>query len=117
MIVRPATMADLPALLALAHSAGTGLTTLPADAVRLRHRLEWAEKTFAGEAERADADYLFVLEAENGQAVGICALAGAVGMREPWSPYRCCPDRQSSARRCRSGWRCRCLRSSPRCCR
>jgi arginine N-succinyltransferase len=88
MIVRPATMADLPALLSLAHSAGTGLTTLPADAVRLRHRLEWAEKTFAGQAERADADYLFVLEAENGQAVGICALAGAVGMREPWYNYR-----------------------------
>lgn len=32
MIVRPATPDDLPALLALAHSAGTGLTTLPADA-------------------------------------------------------------------------------------
>jgi arginine/ornithine N-succinyltransferase beta subunit len=27
MIVRPATADDLPALLALAHSAGTGLTT------------------------------------------------------------------------------------------
>jgi arginine N-succinyltransferase len=36
MIVRPATPDDLPALLSLAHSAGTGLTTLPADASRLR---------------------------------------------------------------------------------
>jgi arginine N-succinyltransferase len=88
MIVRPATLADLPALLTLAHSAGTGLTTLPADTVRLRHRLEWAEKTFAGEAERADADYLFVLQADNGDTVGICAFAGAVGMREPWYNYR-----------------------------
>ncbi|RON09968.1 arginine N-succinyltransferase [Pseudomonas brassicacearum] len=88
MIVRPATMNDLPALLALAHSAGTGLTTLPADPGRLRQRLEWAEKTFAGEAERADADYLFVLQADNGEAVGICALAGAVGLREPWYNYR-----------------------------
>jgi arginine N-succinyltransferase len=58
MIVRPATPDDLPALLALAHSAGTGLTTLAADASRLRQRLEWAAKTFVGEAERADADYL-----------------------------------------------------------
>jgi arginine N-succinyltransferase len=40
MIVRPATPDDLPALLALAHSAGTGLITLAADAARLRQRLE-----------------------------------------------------------------------------
>ncbi|MNK84012.1 Arginine N-succinyltransferase subunit beta [compost metagenome] len=70
MIVRPATPDDLPALLALANSAGTGLTTLLADASRLRQRLEWAAKTFAGEAERADADYLFVLENEHNKAVG-----------------------------------------------
>jgi arginine N-succinyltransferase len=88
MIVRPATPADLPALLALAHSAGTGLTTLPADAPRLRQRLEWAAKTFAGDAERADADYLFVLENDQQEAIGICALAGAVGLREPWYNYR-----------------------------
>ncbi|MDP9528419.1 arginine N-succinyltransferase [Pseudomonas protegens] len=88
MIVRPATQADLPALLALAHSAGAGLTTLPADAGRLRSRLQWAERTFAGQASRADADYLFVLQSAQGEAVGICALAGAVGLREPWYNYR-----------------------------
>ncbi|MGZ0701563.1 arginine N-succinyltransferase [Pseudomonas piscis] len=88
MIVRPASLADLPALMVLARSAGPGLTTLPVDANRLCQRLEWAQKTFAGEAERADADYLFVLESDPGQVVGICALAGAVGMREPWYNYR-----------------------------
>jgi len=88
MIVRPATLADLPALLALAHSAGAGLTTLPADARRLRSRLQWAEQTFAGQASRADADYLFVLQSAQGEVVGICALAGAVGLREPWYNYR-----------------------------
>ncbi|BBP77964.1 arginine N-succinyltransferase [Pseudomonas gingeri NCPPB 3146 = LMG 5327] len=88
MIVRPARLSDLPALLSLARSAGAGLTTLPADPVRLRHRLEWAEKTFAGEAQRADADYLFVLETAQGEVVGICAVAGAVGLREPWYNYR-----------------------------
>ncbi len=88
MIVRPASLADLPALLLLARSAGAGLTTLPADAGRLGQRLEWAHRTFAGQAERADADYLFVLEDSQGQVVGICALAGAVGMREPWYNYR-----------------------------
>lgn len=88
MIVRPVTSADLPALIELARSTGTGLTTLPANEQRLAHRVGWAEKAFRGEAERADADYLFVLEDDDGKVVGICAVAGAVGLREPWYNYR-----------------------------
>ena len=88
MIVRPVTSADLPALFDLARSTGTGLTTLPANEQRLQHRVSWAEKAFRGEAERADADYLFVLESDEGKVVGISAVAGAVGLREPWYNYR-----------------------------
>ncbi|HEX5842148.1 MAG TPA: arginine N-succinyltransferase [Pseudomonas sp.] len=88
MIVRPVCSADLPALLDLARSTGAGLTTLPANQERLAHRVAWAEKTFRGEAARADADYLFVLEDDNGEVVGISAVAGAVGLREPWYNYR-----------------------------
>lgn len=88
MIVRPARTADLPALIDLARTTGAGLTTLPANEERLAHRVDWAEKTFTGEAERADADYLFVLENDAGLVVGISAVAGAVGLREPWYNYR-----------------------------
>lgn len=88
MIVRPVTSADLPALIELARSTGTGLTTLPANEQRLQHRVSWAEKAFRGEAERGDADYLFVLEDDAGKVVGISAIAGAVGLREPWYNYR-----------------------------
>ncbi|MEX6503136.1 arginine N-succinyltransferase [Pseudomonas zhanjiangensis] len=88
MIVRPVRSADLSALLDLARSTGAGLTTLPANEERLAHRVGWAEKTFRGEAERADADYLFVLEDDDGGVVGISAIAGAVGKREPWYNYR-----------------------------
>jgi arginine N-succinyltransferase len=88
MIVRPVRSTDLPALLKLARSTGAGLTTLPANEERLAHRVGWAEKTFRGEATRADADYLFVLEDDNGEVVGISAVAGAVGLREPWYNYR-----------------------------
>ncbi|MDP3979295.1 MAG: arginine N-succinyltransferase [Pseudomonas sp.] len=88
MIVRPVRTADLPALIALARTTGAGLTTLPANEERLAHRVGWAEKTFTGEAERADADYLFVLEDDAGEVVGISAVAGAVGLREPWYNYR-----------------------------
>ena len=88
MIVRPVTIADLPALLDLARSTGPGLTSLPANEQRLAHRVGWAEKAFRGEAERADADYLFVLEDDDGKVVGISGVAGAVGLREPWYNYR-----------------------------
>jgi len=88
MIVRPVRSTDLPALFQLARSTGAGLTTLPANEERLAHRVGWAEKTFQGCAERADADYLFVLEDDNGEVVGISAVAGAVGLREPWYNYR-----------------------------
>ena len=88
MIVRPVRSSDLPALIELARSTGTGLTTLPANEERLAHRVGWAEKTFRGEASRGDADYLFVLEDDNGRVVGISAIAGAVGLREPWYNFR-----------------------------
>jgi len=88
MIVRPVRPADLPALIDLARTTGAGLTTLPANEERLAHRVGWAEKTFTGKAERADADYLFVLENDAGEVVGISAVAGAVGLREPWYNYR-----------------------------
>ncbi|MET1078243.1 MAG: arginine N-succinyltransferase [Pseudomonas sp.] len=88
MIVRPVRSADLPALIDLARSTGAGLTTLPANEERLAHRVGWAEKAFRGEAERADADYLFVLEDDDGKVLGISAVAGAVGLREPWYNYR-----------------------------
>ncbi|VVQ23421.1 arginine N-succinyltransferase [Pseudomonas fluorescens] len=88
MIVRPVSVTDMPALLALARQAGPGFTTLPASEERLGHRLRWAQRTFAGQVERADADYLFVLEDDDQQVVGVSALTGAVGLREPWYNYR-----------------------------
>ena len=69
MIVRPVRSSDLPALIDLARSTGTGLTTLPANEERLTHRVGWAEKTFRGEAGRGDADYLFVLENDEGHGI------------------------------------------------
>ncbi|VVM78481.1 arginine N-succinyltransferase [Pseudomonas fluorescens] len=88
MIVRPVHVTDLPALLALVRHAGPGFTTLPACEDRLAHRVRWAQRTFAEQVERADADYLFVLEDDDQQVVGVSALTGAVGLREPWYNYR-----------------------------
>ena len=81
MIVRPVRNTDLSALIELARSAGAGLTSLPASEERMAQRVRWAELSFRGEAERADADYLFVLESDDGEVVGISAMTGAVGLR------------------------------------
>ncbi len=88
MIVRSVRASDLPALIDLARSTGTGLTTLPANEARLAYRVGRAEKTFAGEAERGDCDYMFVLEDDDGRVLGISAIAGGVGLRESWYNYR-----------------------------
>ena len=88
MIVRPVHSGDLPAVLALAQCAGPGFTSLPANEERLAHRIRWAQRTFASQVERADADYLFVLEDDDQQVLGVSALGGAVGLREPWYNYR-----------------------------
>lgn len=88
MIVRPVQVSDLPALMTLVQQAGPGFTTLPANEDRLAHRVRWAQRAFAEQVERADADYLFVLEDDEQRVIGVSALAGAVGLREPWYNYR-----------------------------
>ncbi|MCL7461275.1 arginine N-succinyltransferase [Pseudomonas sp. NW5] len=88
MIVRPVRSSDLPALIDMARSTGAGLTSLPDSEERLTQRVGWAEKSFQGAAERADADYFFVLENDAGEVIGISAINGAVGLREPWYNFR-----------------------------
>ena len=89
MLVRPIAAPDLPALFQLATKTGTGLTTLPANEEQLKKRIDASLASFAGTAARADAMYVFVLEDTDAQRiVGICAIAAAVGLRQPWYSYR-----------------------------
>ena len=86
--VRPIAREDLPALLALSEHTGSGLTTLPANAERLAQRIERSLASFAGEAAKADACYVFVLvDGGSGSVVGISAIEAAVGLSEPWYNY------------------------------
>lgn len=88
MLVRPAVTGDLGTLMALAAHAGAGLTSLPPSGDRLMARLQNVEASFRGGVARADADYLFVLEDEQGEVVGTSGMLAAAGMREPWYSYR-----------------------------
>ena len=76
-----------PSILALSERTGTGLTTLPANRERLAARIERSLASFAGDAERADACYMFVLvdsaataSARADRVVGISAIEAAVGL-------------------------------------
>ncbi|MCL5042500.1 MAG: arginine N-succinyltransferase [Gammaproteobacteria bacterium] len=88
MLVRAATPDDLAGLLAFARRAGTGLTSLPANKEHLAERLQRVARSFAGDMDPAEADYLFLLEDDQGEVLGTSALLAAAGLREPWYSYR-----------------------------
>ena len=89
LAVRNAVMEDLGAIFALAGGIGAGMTTLKPDLAALERRLQTVEASFAGTADPADADYLFVLEdLAAGRVCGVSAIKAAVGLREPFYNYR-----------------------------
>ena len=89
VIVRSIRRDDLAPLMTLVGEAGVGLTTLPKNEGLLRGRIEASLATFAGTAEKADEQWVLVMEdVASARLVGICAIAGAVGLREPWYSYR-----------------------------
>ena len=90
LLIRPVTPQDQPELLALAKQAGTGMTSLPEDAMVLEQKIARAAASFAGLAPtpRSEA-FLFVLEDnETGKAVGTCGMAAHVGEQRPFYSYK-----------------------------
>lgn len=89
VIVRPIAANDLAELMLLVKDAGVGLTTLPNNEALLQARIAASLATFAGSAVKADEQWVFVMEdIATQRLVGIAAIAGAVGLREPWYSYR-----------------------------
>jgi arginine N-succinyltransferase len=89
MQVRPIAMSDLATLVDLASRAGVGLTTLPSNEALLARRIEISNASFAGEADRADEMFMFVLcDTATGEVVGTAAIATAVGLRQAFYSYR-----------------------------
>ncbi len=89
MVVRPISAHDLEALFALASKTGVGITTLPADHLQLKKRIDASLASFAGSAHRSEEIFVFVLEdLESKKIAGTCAIAAAVGLRQPWYSYR-----------------------------
>lgn len=89
MIVRPVRTEDLPAVMALAHSAGVGLTTLPPDEQVLSWRIRDSVNALEAHVRRpAGESYLLVLEdLTTGQVVGTSGIVAKVGGFEPFYSY------------------------------
>ncbi len=90
LILRPVTMNDHAALLALAQEAGVGMTSLPADAGVLETKIARAEASFAGAEEWQGLEaFLCVLEdTETKKPVGTTGVVAHVGLRNPFYSYK-----------------------------
>jgi arginine N-succinyltransferase len=92
LIIRPIAMEDLPALEALSHSAGFGLTSLPKDAKLLKRRIKASQRGFfnlSDEDPPRGETYLFVLEdTETKTIAGTSGVVSKVGGFDPFYGYR-----------------------------
>jgi|SRR5580658_10312015 arginine N-succinyltransferase len=90
VVVRPANIADLDALLALAATAGVGLTTLPNDRDLLRKRILKSQRSMENIPDRPGGEsYLLVMEDfPTNKIIGASGVVSKVGGFEPFYAYR-----------------------------
>lgn len=90
MFIRPVTLNDHDALLALAQKAGYGMTSLPQDAGVLEAKIIYSEQSFAGKPPRPQEErFLLVMEDETtGEIVGSTGVKSHVGLSSPFYSYK-----------------------------
>ena len=89
LVIRPVAIADLDDLLALAHKAGKGMTSLPTCPDALTQRIKISLDSFARTAPHADDYFLLVMEDLTcGKVVGTAAVYSQTGARQAFYAYR-----------------------------
>ncbi|MFM9889572.1 MAG: arginine N-succinyltransferase [Rickettsiales bacterium] len=99
MYLRPATLDDHAAVLALAKQAGFGMTSLPPDAAVLQEKIEASVASFAGACKKPGQEFFFfVLEdSENeGHIAGTCGIKAHIGLSQPFYSYKLTTITQAS---------------------
>jgi arginine N-succinyltransferase len=86
-LVRPAAARDLPQLIALIQSLGSGMTSMPNDADALAAKIDRSEQSFAGRA-KSDLQYVLVLEDEEGHMLGTSAVYPRIGDSHGFFSYK-----------------------------
>ncbi|MEI6484942.1 MAG: arginine N-succinyltransferase [Sphingomonadales bacterium] len=88
--VRPASAADLPAVLELARLTGGGFTNLPQDADALARRLAWSDASFVRAEDAPDNElYLLLLEEVATARIGGTAMVfSRIGADGPFYSYK-----------------------------
>jgi arginine N-succinyltransferase len=90
IVIRPVQQTDLDALVALASTAGYGLTTLPHDPELLRKRIAKSLRSFRdmGDTPAGEAYLLVAEETETGRVIGTSGIVSKVGGFQPFYAYR-----------------------------
>jgi arginine N-succinyltransferase len=88
MYIRPVQRNDLDALHHLAKNSGVGVTSLPDNKQKMQAKLEHSLASFEKKIPEAERLYLFALvNEENDDIAGICALEASIGHEDVWYNY------------------------------
>lgn len=89
LVIRPAELADVEDLYALALKAGKGLTSLPPDRDTLAAKVTLSTESFARSQNHVDDYFLLVMsDTAKSRVVGTAAVYGTTGTRQAFYAYR-----------------------------
>ena len=86
--MRPVRPADLDALLEIAATSGTGMTTVPSSPEAMSRRIEQSARAFAGTGPARAEDVFFFALDDGERAVGMASIFPALGQDRPFYTYR-----------------------------
>ncbi|MEQ1930701.1 MAG: arginine N-succinyltransferase [Parvularculaceae bacterium] len=86
--MRPVTMADLPAVHALALQAGGGMTNLPASEATLKEKLSKAVASFGANASKPGGEFYMLVLDIGGRAMGTAAVFASIGEKYGFVNYK-----------------------------
>lgn len=86
--VRPVRPGDLDAMLEIAATSGTGMTTVPSSPEAMTRRIEQSARAFAGDGTAGPDDIFFFALDDGERAVGMASIFPALGQDRPFYSYR-----------------------------
>ncbi len=90
MLIRAAKLSDIDQMMNLSTMMGEGMTSMPHDLSSWENKLTATEASYAGKAEQRGNEIfqLVLVDQDNDQIMGTCAIFAAVGMSHPFYSYK-----------------------------